>query len=411
MSVSDRSVAWDPYDEKLDTNPYGRWKELRDEAPLYRNDEYGFFALSRFADVQAAHSDPRTFISGRGTVLELMGTDMGSAKGLMIFVDPPEHTALRALVSRAFTPRRVVGLEEQIRGVCRQHLDPLVGSGGFDFVQDFAVHLPSTVISVLLGVPDADRVAVRHQIDTIFHIEPGVGMINDTSFGAQIWLNQYLSDQLAQRRRRPRDDLLTGLVEAEITGTDGRRRRLTDAEAAGFANLLISAGTETVARLLGWAAVVLAEYPAQRAELAADPTLGNAAVDELLRYEAPSPVQGRLVTRDVEFYGQPVPEGSKLLLLTGSAGRDERRYEDPDRFDIHRRGDGHLSFGFGIHYCLGAALARLEGRIGLEETLARFPDWEVDHQRAVRQHTSTVRGWSSVPVRLPRPATRGTVRV
>jgi len=273
-----------------------------------------------------------------------------------------------------------------------------VGGPGFDFVQEFGAPLPSTIISHLLGVSDADRDEVRHHIDTVFHIEPGVGMINDVSFGAQIWLHEYLTGQLAERRRAPRDDLLTALIEAELTDTDGVTRRLTDAESADFANLLISAGTETVARLLGWAAVVLAAHPDQRAELAADSALIPNAVEELLRFEAPSPVQGRWSTEAVELHGQVVPAESKVLLLTGSAGRDERKYEDPDRFDIHRRFDSHVSFGFGIHFCLGAALARLEGTIALEETLRRFPSWDVDEERAVRLHTSTVRGYKSVPV-------------
>ncbi|HLG92611.1 MAG TPA: cytochrome P450, partial [Acidimicrobiales bacterium] len=199
---------------------------------------------------------------------------------------------------------------------------------------------------------------------------------------------------------RPRDDLLTGLVQAEVAGPDGTTRRLTDEEAAGFANLLVSAGTETVARLLGWAAVVLAEHPDQRAELVADPSLIPGAVEELLRYEAPSPVQGRWTSREVELHGTTIPAGSKVLLLTGSAGRDERVYPDPDRFDIHRRFDQHVSFGIGPHFCLGAALARLEAKVALEETLARFPEWEVDHARAVRLHTSTVRGYKNVPIRL-----------
>jgi len=400
MSVTESSVYWDPYDTDIDTSPYAIWRRLRDEAPLYRNDQYDFFALSRFADVQAVHSDPRTFLSGRGTVLEMMGSDLSATSGMIIFLDPPEHDTLRALVSRAFTPKRVTAFEDRIRDVCRTYLDPFVGSDGFDYVQDFATQLPSTVISMLLGVPEDEREEVRRHIDTVFHIEPGVGMINDVSFGAQIWLHQYISAQLAERRRRPRDDMFSALVEAEITDADGNRRRLTDEEGAGFANLLISAGTETVARLLGWGSVILAQHPDQRAELAADAALLPAAVEELLRFEAPSPVQGRWVTRDTEFHGQTVPAGSKLLILTGSAGRDERRYPDPDRFDIHRKQEGHVSFGFGIHFCLGAALARLEGRIGLQETLARFPEWQVDYDRAVRQHTSTVRGWSSVPIRL-----------
>jgi len=400
MSMSAHDVdelRWDPFDVVMDVAPYDTWRRLRDEAPVYRNEEYDFWALSRYADVQAAHLDPRTFISGRGTVLELMGGDMASTR-MIIFLDPPDHGQLRNLVSRAFTPRRMGALEGRIREVCAALLDPHVGSPGFDFVQDFGAPLPSTIISHLLGVSDADRDEVRHHIDTVFHIEPGVGMINDVSFGAQIWLHEYLTGQLAERRRAPRDDLLTALIEAELTDSDGITRRLTDAESADFANLLISAGTETVARLLGWAGVILAAHPDQRAELAAEPGLIPNAVEELLRFEAPSPVQGRWATQQVELHGRTIPAESKVLLLTGSAGRDERKYEDPDRFDIHRSFDSHVSFGFGIHFCLGAALARLEGTIALEEALRRFPRWDVDEERAVRLHTSTVRGYKSVPV-------------
>jgi cytochrome P450 len=390
-------MYWDPFDVDIDDDPYPVWKQLRDEAPVYWNDRYGFFALSRFADVQAAHRDVRTFLSSHGTVLELMGPDP-IPTGQIIFQDPPEHDRLRKLVSRAFTNRRVTELEDRVRAICARLLDPRVGSGGFDYVQDFAVVLPSTVISVLMGVPDADRERVRHMIDTVFHIEPGVGMVNDVSLTAQIELNTYFRGQLAERRRTPRDDLFTALVEAEIS-QDGDARRLTESEAADFANLLVSAGTETVARLLGWAAAVLAAHPRQRAEVAADASLVPGAIEELLRYEPPSPVQGRWTSREVSVQGTVLPAGSKVLLLTGAAGRDERAYPDPDRFDIHRRPEQHLSFGYGIHFCLGAALARLEGRVGLEETLRRFPEWEVDEAAAVRQHTSTVRGYQRLPIR------------
>ncbi|HEV2368655.1 MAG TPA: cytochrome P450, partial [Acidimicrobiales bacterium] len=330
----------------------------------------------------------------------LMGNDPYGVPGMIIFMDPPEHDSMRALVSRAFTPRRVAALEQRVREVCREHLDPEVGGPGFDFVQDFGAQLPSKIISSLLGVPPSDRPEVLRLIDTIFHIEPGVGMINDTSMGAQAALQQYLQEQLAERRREPRDDLMTALVQVEVTEPSGESRRLDDVEASAFANLLISAGTETVARLLGWAAVVLSDHPDERAALVADPTLVPNAVEELLRYEAPSPVQARWVAREVELHGTVVPAGAKLVLLTGSAGRDERRYPDPDRFDVRRRFDQHVSFGVGAHFCLGAALARLEGRVALEETLVRFPEWAVDHDRAVRLHTSTVRGYKEVPIRL-----------
>jgi cytochrome P450 len=397
VMAATEDVYWDPFDVDIDTNPYQVWRRLRDEAPLYRNERYDFWALSRFADVQAAHADHKTFISGKGTVLEHMGNDLGDTN-MIIFMDPPDHDVIRALVSRAFTPRRVSELEERIRQICDSLLDPHVGGSGFDYVVEFAQQLPSTVISALLGVPDGEREEVRRYIDAVFHIEPGVGMVNDVSFGAQIWLFEYITNALQERRQNPRDDLFTALTQAEIPSDGGGTRKLTDGEAAAFGNLLVSAGTETVARLLGWAAVTLPSHPDQRRMMADDPAVIPGAVEELLRFEAPSPVQGRWTTRDVELHGTVVPKDSKVLLLTGSAGRDERRYPDADRFDITRDQTSHVSFGFGIHFCLGAALARLEGRIGLEETLARFPEWEVDLASAVQQHTSTVRGWSSVPI-------------
>ena len=394
------AVYWDPFDTEIDTDPYDTWRRLRDEAPVYRNDRYDFYALSRFDDIHRAHLDPRTFVSGHGTVLELMDMDMAGTSQMMIFLDPPEHDRLRQLVSRAFTSRRVTSLEDRIRQICGGLLDPQVGGGGFDYVQQFGARLPSTVISELIGVPAADREHVRHLIDTIFHIEPGVGMINHVSLTAQIELRAYFASQLAEVRRSPRDDMLTGLVQAEIVDDEGVTRHLTDDESADFANLLVSAGTETVARLLGWAAVVLAAHPGERAALVEDPSLIPNAVEELLRFEAPSPVQGRWTTRPVEAHGVVIPEHAKVLLLTGSAGRDERAYPDPDRFDVRRRSDQHVSFGYGIHFCLGAALARLEGRVALEETLRRFPTWDVDEDRSVRLHTSTVRGYKEVQIRV-----------
>jgi len=390
-------LRWDPFDVDIDTDPYDIWRRLRDEAPVYRNDDYDFWALSRYADVQAASRDPVTFSSARGTVLELMGEDMSST-GMIIFIDPPEHDRLRALVSRAFTPRRMSALEDRVRIICREHLDPRVGSSGFDYLADFGAQLPSKVISALLGVPASDQPHVLHLIDTMFHIEPGVGMVNDIAVRAQLELHEYISSQVEDRRSHPRDDLFTGLVEAELPDQSGTMRRLTVKEAADFGNLLVAAGTETVARLLGWAAVVLAAHPDQRAALVGEPALIPNAVEELLRYEAPSPVQGRTTTRPVTLHDTEIPVDAKVLLLTGSAGRDERAYPEPDRFDVRRRFEQHVSFGVGAHYCLGAALARLEGRIALEETLARFPTWEVDHARAERLHTSTVRGYQAVPI-------------
>jgi len=389
-------LYWDPFDPTLRDDPYPLWRRLRDEAPLWWNSRFDFWVLSRFDDIEVAHKDTETYSSAHGTTIEMM-TPEPMDTGLIIAIDPPRHTALRSLVSRAFTTRRVAGLEEHIRAVCGELLDAQVGAGSFDYVQDFGAIVPPTVISRLLGVPASDQEEMRHLIDGVFHIEDGVGMINETSFRAMAALHQYLDGQLQERREHPRDDMFSALVEAEIN-EGGERRRLTQSEAIDFGNILFIAGTETVARLIGWTGLVLDDNPDQRAELASDFSLIPNTVEELLRFEPPSPVQARRTTRDVELYDTLIPAKSKVVLLTGSAGRDEREYPDPDRFDIHRRMDHHLSFGYGIHFCLGAALARMEGRIALEETLKRFPSWTVDRDHAVPLYTSTVRGYLNLPV-------------
>ncbi|MCK9896155.1 cytochrome P450 [Frankia sp. AgB32] len=393
-------IYYDPYDTDIDTAPHEVWRRMRDEAPVYRNDRYDFYALSRHADVDAASRNTKAYSSAHGTTLELLNSGADVSTGMMIFMDPPEHGRLRALVSRAFTPRRIALLHEQIRQRCRDLLDPYVGSGGFDYVTDFGAELPSRVISALLGVPASDQPHILEVINTTFHLEPGLGMTNDIAINAMFELHSYLTAQLAERRENPRDDMLTDLVHAEINEADGSKRNLTDEESANFGLLLVAAGTETVARLLGWASVLLADFPDQRQILADDPSAIPNGVEELLRFEAPSPAQGRWTTRELTLHGVTIPADSKVLLLTGSAGRDERAFANPDVLDVHRRLESHVSFGLGAHYCLGAPLARLEGRIALEETLSRFPTWEVDHDKAERLHTSTVRGYKKVPIIL-----------
>jgi cytochrome P450 len=388
---------WDPIDESLKDDPHPVWRRLRDEAPVYFNERYQFWAFSRFEDVERAHRDPKCYSSAHATVLELMTAD-AQDQGLMIFVDPPEHTRLRRLVSRAFTPRRVAELEGEIRTLCRGLLDEQADRDHFDYVQDFGARLPAGVIAALLGVPPSDRDEVRAHIDRVIHLEPGVGMVNDVSLEAMGWLFAYIGEQLDDRRAHPRGDMLTDLVQAETVGADGVTRRLTRHEASEFGILLISAGTETVARLLGWAGLLLADHPDQQEALADDPSLIPNAIEELLRFEAPSPVQGRWLTEEVELHGQLIPADSKVLLLTGSAGRDERVYPDADRFDIRRRFAMHVSFGYGIHFCLGAALARMEAKVALEETFKRYRSWTVDKDGAVPLHTSTVRGYQRLPV-------------
>jgi len=389
---------YDPYDYAIDADPHPVWRRLRDEAPVYRNDELDFYALSRFADVLAASLDHETYSSAYGSVLELMSDSPGQSP-MMIWQDPPEHTRLRKLVSRAFSPRRIAALEPRIRAVCRDYLDPFVGAGGFDYVADFGAKLPVMVISSLLGVPEADQDDIREWTDALLHREPGEveGSRRHQEVSEKLW--GYFARYVAERRAQPRDDIMTDLIEAEIELEDGRRRRLDDTELLAFIGLLSGAGNETVARLLGWAATVLDRFPEQRQLLATEPARIPAGLEELLRFEAPSPVQARRVTRDVVLHGTTVPEGARMLLLTGSAGRDEREYPDADRFDVQRPIDRHVSLGYGVHFCLGASLARLEGRVALEETLARFPEWEVDWSGTGMVHTSTVRGYAKVPIR------------
>jgi cytochrome P450 len=397
-SLHAEPVAWDPLNEKYKGDPHPIWKRLRDEAPLYYNEELDFYAVSRFADVDAFSRDPKTFCSSHGTVLEMLGPNKADME-IMIFMDPPEHTRYRRLVSKAFTPRRMKSLEDDIRALCARLLDGLVGSSSFDYVQDFGAQVPANVIASLLGVPPEDRDMVRELIDGTFHLDPVLGMYNDVSFAAMAKLHEYFEATLFDRQKNPRDDMFTDLLNMEIVDEeDGEPRRLTMEQAVNFANLIGSAGTETVARLLGWAAVTLHNNPDQRAELAADRSLIPNTVEELLRYEAPSPVQSRWCTADVEVHGAKIPANSKVVMITGSAGRDERAFPDADRFDIHRKFDHHLSFGYGVHFCLGAALARTEGRIALEETFKRFPEWSVNLDEAVPLYTSTVRGYTKLPI-------------
>ncbi len=380
-------VAYDPFREDLDRDPYPVWRRLRDEAPVYRNDEYDFYALSRFDDVLQAMIDTDTFRSGYGNLLELM-SDEPLGLPYLVMLDDPGHRVHRALTSRAFTPRRVAALEEHVRQLCADLLDAQLGSDGFDFIQDFAALVPSQVISELIGVEKADRERVRRLIDQSLHQEHGAGIVNDIAVQAQSELRQYYIRLVEARRVQPRDDLASALTQVELS---------TD-EAACFVAELVGAGTETTAKLLGWACLLLDEHPDQRARLAADPSDIANAVEETLRFQAPSPVQGRRVTTEVRLHGAVIPAMSKVLLLNGSANRDEREFAEADRYDVTRRIDRHLAFGYGIHHCLGAALARLEGRIALQEMLARFPEWEVDRLGVVQSHSSTVRGHRRIPI-------------
>ena len=398
MTTMEADLYYDPYDFEIDSDPYPIWKRLRDERPLYYNQRYEFYALSRFDDVEHCTKDWETYISSKGTILELIKSDMEIPPGSIIFEDPPTHHIHRRLLSRVFTPRNLNDLEPKIREFCAQSLDPLVGKGGFDFIGDLGAQMPMRTIGMLLGIPEQDQEAIRDRIDEGLRLTESTMPDFNAKFADGIDAANGFEEYIEWRATHPSDDLMTDLLQAEFEDETGTVRRMTRQEVLSYVNLIAAAGNETTTRLIGWTGKVLADHPEQRRRLVEDRGLVPNAVEELLRYESPSPVQARYVTRDVEHHGQPVPAGSAILLLNASANRDERRFPDADRFDIHRKIDHHLAFGYGIHFCLGSALARLEGRIALDEVLQRFPTWDVDMENAVQARTSTVRGWERLPV-------------
>jgi len=396
--TSGNDVYYDPYDVDIDADPYPVFRRLREESPLYRNETHDFYALSRYADVEAGLKDRETYISGRGAILELIKSDIEMPSGVIIFEDPPVHTVHRGLMSRVFTPRRMNALEPQVRELCARSLDPLVGAGGFDFVRDLGAEMPMRVIGMLMGIPEEDQVALRERSDADLRTEPGKPM----RYSQERFLTgEAFADYIDWRADHPSDDLMTELLHAEFTDETGTTRRLTRQEVLTYVMVVAGAGNETTTRLIGWTGKVLADHPDQRRELVQDRSLIPNAIEEILRYEPPAPHIARYVARDVELHGETVAEGNAMLLLVGAANRDDRRYPDGDRFDIHREVSQHLTFGYGIHFCLGAALARLEGRIALDEVLRRFPEWEVDRDNAKLSPTSTVRGWETLPVVIP----------
>ena len=401
MSATDADLYYDPYDFEIDTDPYPIWRRMREEAPLYWNERYEFFALSRFDDVENGLVDWHTYSSARGTLIELIKSDYEIPPGSIIFDDPPRHDLHRGLLSRVFTPKKMAAIEPKVREFCARTLDPHIGSGGFDFIADLGAQMPMRTISMLLGIPEADQVAIRERIDEGLRLKEGAPVdvsqrLNDASEQHNLF-----AEYIDWRAQNPSDDLMTDLLNAEYEDTDGERKKLTRDEVLGYVGLVAAAGNETTTRLIGWTGKVLAEHPDQRREIVEDRSLLNPAIEELLRFEPPSPIQARYVTHDVEWYGRTVPEGSTMVLLNASANRDDRHFPEGDSFDIHRKIDHHLSFGYGIHFCLGAALARLEGRVALDEVLNRWPEWDVDWDGAVQARTSTVRGWETLPVRTP----------
>jgi cytochrome P450 len=384
---------WDPYDYDLLCDPHDAFRSIREEAPVYYNAQYDFHAVSRYADCVRGLSDRRTFLNGKGVMLEQIRSGVPMPRGLFNFEDPPQHTIHRGLLSRVFTAQRMAQLEPQIRAFCARTLDPLVGAGGFDLVRDFSAKVPMRVIGMLLGIPEEDQDGIRQRADDRLRTEAGKPMQYDEQ-GVSQGFDAYID----WRTAHPSDDIMSQLIHAEIEDETGTRRTLTRSELGTIIGFLASAGNETTNRLIGWAGKLLAAHPDQRRQLAADRALLPQAIEEVLRFEPPAVHIGRFVAKDFELHGTTIREGGVVIFLTGAANRDPREFSDPDRFDIHRERRPHLTFGYGHHVCLGNALARLEGRIALDELLNRFPDWEVDLDNARMASTSTVRGWETLPV-------------
>jgi cytochrome P450 len=373
-------VEYNPFSRAVADNPFPVYRRLRDEAPVYHKEEVGFYALSRFDDVMSAHLEPATLSSAHGVTIE--GIEAGQP--FLIVKDPPEHTAHRKIVSRVFTPRRIGALEPFIRTRAGELLDRVRDQDAFDVAADFSIRLPLDVISELIGIPPSLRDEVHVLCDRITTRQEGSTDYED-ALAANIELHTLLVGLVRDRRAHPGDDVISLLIASPVPLDDGTERSLDDDELASRFLELAFAGHETVAKLIPNGVIALAWYADQRRELVADPSLMAGAVEEMLRWDPPSHYQGRWTTRDIELHGTTIPAGNRVILVTGSAGHDERRYHEPELFDLHREVDRHLSFGFGAHLCLGAALARLETRVAFEELLARIPEYGIDETSAVRQ--------------------------
>ena len=389
-------LYYDPFDFDIDDDPYPVWTRLRDDAPLYHNEKFNFYALSRYEDVSRELPNHQTYRSGRGTTMDVIMSGIDVPPGVILFEDPPLHDLHRRVLSKVFTPRRMEEIEPLTRQYCVRTLDPLIGSGRFDFITDLGSQIPMRTIGYLLGIPEQDQQHIRDRTDRALGLKDGTFK----TVSADMFENSYqlFADYIDWRADHPSDDLMTQLLNAEIE-EDGESRPLTRTEVLTYTSMIAGAGNETTTRLIGFIGQLLCEHPGQRRQLVDDFSLIQRAIEEVLRYEAPSPVQARYVAHDTECHGEKIPEGSVMLLLNGSANRDERHFPDAERFDIHR-GGAHLSFGQGLHFCLGSALARMQARVALEEILQRWPEWQVDFDNAEMAHTSSVRGWGKLPVTI-----------
>ncbi len=391
-------VRWNPYDRDTQFNPYPTYRRMRDEAPVYRNDEIGFYAIGRYDDVLAAHLDTATFVNSHGTTIE--GLDAGL--DTLLTKDPPEHTWHRRLIARAFTTRQIGRLEPLIREVAGRLLDDGADAGEIDLVEGFSARLPMSVISELIGLPESIRDEVHELCNLVLARDEDTpdGEVPEAGLAALFEMVAMVGEVVAERRRTPADDVLNTLITTPAVDDEGKEIYLTDDQLAGRFVELAVAGHETVMKLVASGAVALSWYRDQRRELVDDPSLTAGAVEEMVRWDPPSQYQGRWTTREVELHDTTIPEGSRVLLVTAAAAHDDRTYEHPELFSIHRSISRQLGFGFGAHVCLGAPLARLEARIAFEELLRRHPDFEIDDSRAERTYGSNIRGLGSLPAVL-----------
>jgi cytochrome P450 len=405
VHVGDHELVLDPYDYDFHEDPYPYYKRLRDQAPLYRNEELKFWALSRHQDVLQGFRNSTTLSNRDGVSLDPVSRGPHASKTMsFLAMDDPAHLRLRTLVSKGFTPRRIRELEPRVTQLAQQHLDAMLdkaasgapGAVTVDYVAEFAGKLPMDVISELMGVPLADRDRIRAMADGVMHREDGVNDVPASAIEASINLIVYYQEMIAERRKKPTEDLTSALLDAEIDGD-----RLTDEEILGFMFLMVIAGNETTTKLLANAAFWGHKNPDQLAPVYADLSRVPLWVEETLRYDTSSQILARTVSGELNLYDATIPEGDVLLLLPGSAHRDERVFENPDDYLIGREiGSKLMSFGSGAHFCLGAHLARMEARVALTELFKRIRGYQVDEANAVRVHSSNVRGFAHLPISL-----------
>ncbi len=401
MTAITNPVEFDPFSEAFFNDPTEMYRRLRDDAPVYFSERYGFYALSRFADVLAAHRDWQGFSSAHGIELFTLSKDPEEVKSyrLIIMMDPPEHDRMRALVSRVFTPRAVAALEPMIREVICSFLDPLRDASELDAVANFAAPFPVEVISRMLGVPEGERQQIRHWLDMSLHRAPGQIAPSLENEQAVLEAGMYFHQLAVEKRKNPGDDMLSRLTQVTVDRGDAVETGLDDVEITGFATLLGGAGAETVTKLVGNAVILFWQHPDQWQKILDDHDKIPRAVEEILRYWPPSQYQGRFCVEEREFEGGTIPAGHPVLLITGAATRDPRAFERADEFDIERQPGISIGFGHGVHACLGAALARMESRIAIEELATRWRRLEVDEAGLRRVQMANVAGYANVPVR------------